>query len=313
MIKKSIVFKLINREEFSAFLPQLYSLYRTSFNHPVTEEYLRWRYLDNPVKVFFVQAALFNDTLIGSAAMSPCFISVSGNKMKSALAINLMVHPHFRGKGIIIQLLTMLSERLVDKGYQFYISYPNEQSHRLGVLKLGWKDVYEIPTLALDVVEKPEEKYSCPTDHSFSLDYSGVCPFPLLNRIVKHRTYLRWRYYENPFNKYHNYVTHVNNKVSSFMVVKQFRDRLNIIDFQPRDPEEGAYLLNVALGHARSLNLKKVTLWAPRHTFIHTLCEKKGFKNEAPVTYFCLKELTDLKVSTDFSVWYIQMGDFNAY
>ena len=99
------------------------------------------------------------------------------------------------------------------------------------------------------------------------------------------------------------------------MVVKKYMDRLNIIDMQANGRDECEFLLQQAVNHAYSLKLSAISTWAPRHTFFHTLCEKYGFINSSPVTYFTVKDLTDgkLAISTNYSDWYIQAGDFNAY
>ncbi len=310
-----IKYKLLKREEFIALLPQFYELYRLSFNHEINKQYLRWRYMENPMEDYFVGAALDNGAVVAGAAWSPCLMYLDGIIRKALISINSMVHPDYQRGGIFVKLHELFDGSFIEDGYEFLISFPNHLSHRTTITRLGRTDIYEIPTMTLNLERKSVQgPVDCHTDDQFSLDYSEICPFPNLNRIVKNSSYLRWRYYRDPINQYRNFVLHKKNKVSSYMVVKQYLDRLNIIDFQPGSYEEGSYLLDCAICYAQTLNLRMVTTWAPRHTFYHSLAERKGFRNNIPITYFCAKNFNDrMAVSMDYSDWYIQQGDFYAY
>ena len=306
--------KLLNEKELTKMLPQFINLIKLSFNQDVSEEYLKWRYLENPVKDLIVSVVLDGKKLVHSRASIPCIMQLNGEKVKTFTTTNAMVHPHYRKKGILSNAISFY-RHVVQMDYKLVWIFPNNLTHRLSVTSFGFRDVYEIPTMQLDLDgrEKPEVP-ACETDHQFNMDYSGVYTNSSLNCVIKSEAYLNWRYFRNPLNDYFNFVVHRNNKVSSFMVVKRFRNRLNIIDLQISDSEEGGFLLDTSINYALSLNMDMVTAWLPRHTPIHPLAEKRGFRNNAPVTYFCIRKLTDeLVASSDYKDWFIQMGDFYSY
>jgi hypothetical protein len=305
--------KLLTENELINLLPQFRTLYKLSFNQDVSEGYFKWRYLENPIKDLFVSVILDKQELVHAKASIPCMIQLNGKKQKALSMTNLMVHPLHRGKGLFSNIRFYYDE-VIERGYKLMWGFPNSLSHRISIA-WSFRDVYEIPTMQLNLSGRVKtDLAACENDHQFKLDYSGVYTNSSFNCVFKSEAYLHWRYFKNPLDDYLNFVIHRNNKVSSYMVVKHFRNRLNIIDFQVSDPDEGGFLLDTSINYALSFNMDMVTAWLPRHTPIHSLSEKRGFRNNAPITYFCIRELTDEQfVSTDYGDWFVQMGDFYSY
>ena len=306
--------KLLSEKELVNLLPQFKSLYKLSFNQDVSEEYFKWRYLENPLNDLIVSVVLDDKKLVHVRASIPCMMQLNGKQEKTMSTTNVMVHPLYKGKGLFSKAI-LFYEEVIKRGYKLMWGFPNGLTHRVAVNAFGLRDVYEIPTMQLDL--NNEEKSGipeCETDHAFKMDYSEIYTGSSLNCVIKSEAYLNWRYYKNPLDDYFNFVVHRNKKVSSYMVVKRFRNRLNIIDLQVSDPDEGNFLLDTAINYALSLKLDLVTAWLPRHTQIHSLAEKRGFRNYVPITYFCILGLnSELDVSADYSDWFIQMGDFYSY
>jgi hypothetical protein len=306
--------KLLTKNELIKLLPELINLFKLSFGLDISEEYLKWRYLENPINDLIVSVVLDNQKLVHSRASIPCVMHLNGEEIKTITMTNAMVHPLYRRKGVFSKG-RFFGEYVVQMGYRLVWAFPNNLTHRLSVTSLGFRDVYEIPTMQLDLDSPCKPRLAaCETDHQFKMDYSELYKSSSLNFVIKSEAYLKWRYFKNPLDDYFNFVLHRNKKVSSYLVVKLFKNRLNIIDFQVSDPEEGDFLLETSINYAHSLNMDMVTAWLPRHTIIHSLAEKRGFRNNAPITYFCIRELTDeLVVSSDYGDWFIQMGDFYSY
>ncbi len=306
--------KLLTENELVKLLPEFINLFKLSFDQDISEEYIKWRYLENPINDLIVSVVLDNQKLVHSRASIPCMMQVNGEIIKTFTTTNAMVHPLYRKKGILSNAI-FFYEHVLQMDYRLVWIFPNNITHRMAVKNFGFRDVYEIPTMQLNLDRKVKpEAVTCETDHCFNLDYSELYKSSTLNCIIKDEPYLKWRYFKNPLDDYSNFVVHRNKKVSSYMVVKLYRNRLNIIDFQTSDPEEGNFLLDTSVNYALSLNMDMVTAWLPRHTPIHSLAEKRGFKNNAPITYFCIRELTnELAVSADYGDWFIQMGDFYSY
>jgi len=140
--------------------------------------------------------------------------------------------------------------------------------------------------------------------------------FPHIFSSKKDKRYLRWRYAENPINRYSNIVIKDHQDVLSFCVIKQYLNSLDIVDFQARNQHDGAELLDQTVAYASNNRLEFINCWAPRHHFFHQLCEKAGFINAEPITYLGFRQLSEkdgMKVSDNYTDWYIQMGDSDVY
>ncbi len=313
-------FKLLDKNDFVKVLPQLTKLFQACFNQKVhneyTEEAFIWRHIKNPFDDLLYCVALDNGKVVGSHAGMPCLMFINHKEVSAVIALQTATHPDYQGQGIFSRLVKMLNSFVSEKGYKVIYNFPNHISHRTYVTRLDRKDIYEIPTMQLELKNLNNiSNVHLETDIGFEFNYDNFTATAELNSVQKSQAYLRWRYKDNPINTYFNFVLHNNRRISSFMVVKEYQNRLNIIDFQAKDPEEGEYLLSGAFNFAKSLNLDLVTTWAPRHTFFHTMCEKYGFRNNVPITYFVMTNLTggQMDISTNYSDWYIQLGDYNVY
>lgn len=312
--------KFLDRNDFEEFIPQLVDLFQVCYNKKVHKYYsvpaLRWRHLENPFREILNCVIFDKRKIVASYSGSSCLMTIDKKEVRAFMGLNAATHPDYNERGYFYALSKALTDYAKRKGYKVIISFPNYNSHRIVVDRLERKDVYEIPTMVLDLTAPIAfTPQSVTSDNEFVLDYERFTLPAALNSVQKSGAYLKWRYADNPVDQYSNFVMHRDKEVTSFMVVKKYMDRLNIIDFQASDPQEGNILLQQALNYAQSLGLASISTWAPRHTFFHRLCEKLGLRNSMPVTYFVIKDLTDgeLKISTNYSDWYIQQGDFNAY
>ena len=305
---------LLAAEELIDLLPQIRDLYKLSFNQDMSEEYFKWRYLENPTNDLIVSVVLDKQKLIHARASIPCMMQLNGIEEKTISTTNVMVHPEYSGKGLFSNA-QFFYEEVIKRGYKLVWGFPNNLTHRMVIRAFGFSDVYEIPTMQLDLGGRERAIIpECETDHQFKMDYSDIYSSLLLNCVIKNEAYLNWRYYKNPLDNYYNFVVHHDKKVSSYMVVKRFRNRLNIIDLQVSDSDEGSYLLDSAINYALSSSFDMVTAWLPRHAITHSLAEKRGFRNNVPITYFCILPLTgELNISSNYGDWFIQMGDFYSY
>jgi hypothetical protein len=238
---------------------------------------------------------------------------VFGNIELTALSMSTMTDPDYRGLGLFQSLAKELYIKLLDLQYSMVWGFPNNLSHLTFIRKLGWKDIYEIPTMHLDLKEKTTLTIILDFDDDFEMDYSDCEPQANIC-VFKDRNYLRWRFADHPINKYINIVIRNNEKVTSYCVVKQYSNLLDIVDIQPKDFTEAKELLINVIQYAKEKYLTGINCWCPRHHFLHEIYERLGFVNREPITYFAALQLNviegDIK---DYSNWYIQMGDSDVY
>jgi hypothetical protein len=230
-----------------------------------------------------------------------------------------MTHPEARGKGYFPLLANELYEDLKNKQIGLVWGFPNSVSHRAFKNKLGWKDLYEIPTLALKLTPSSAEQFKAHAgvirDDQFDLNYPAAFADNLI-RVQKNKRYLKWRYADNPVNEYANFVLLADGEASSHIVTKRYGDGVDIVDMQVANEADSWALLGHLIHEHIEAGFHCFRCWAPVHHFIHDILERLGFLNEAPITYCGGRPLHDGHCPPGwdaFSGWYIQMGDSDVY
>lgn len=314
--------EFLARESYSKRINKLSILFERSFNRKIEPSFLEWRYLENPLNELLACVFLDGEQVIANYSASPCLMSIKGEIVKTALSMTTMTDPEFVGQGLFTKLANTLYEYMYQKNYNLVWGFPNNLSHRTFVQKLGWFNIYEIPTmkLILDGNKKydlKEDDINIVIDNDFNLDYKNSQHLSGMNYVVKSKQYLKWRYTSHPTNYYTNFVIADKDIVSSYCIIKIYFNSLDIVDFQVKDIEDGSYLMRKAIKFAINYNLEAINCWAPRHHFFHSICEGYGFTNKEPITYLGARDIHSIdsakKVSDNFSDWYIQMGDSDVY
>ena len=310
--------RVLTRDDFSMWSEQFLNLYKLCFNGYMSEEILKWRYLDNPCRDFLVVVAIENNKVVGNCAASPLEIMENDSKYKAALAMNTMVHPEYRRKGLFVTLANKLNELVRMKGYKLIFSFPNYLSNPIYVKDLGRTVIYEIPTMILDLdncMEKRKDTGFVNEDNTFSYKYNIETNKQKNIFIKKTSEYLKWRYANNPSSYYKNFVIKNNDEVRSYLVCKEYEDKINIVDINTSSLNDFSLLINRVIQYAKSLNKKELTTWYPIGTEEHIFLEKLRFRNGYPVTYFSAKVFDDNKANPyyDYRNWFIQQGDDNVY
>ncbi|MDQ0156912.1 GNAT family N-acetyltransferase [Robertmurraya andreesenii] len=311
--------KKLTKAEYIEKINGFVDLFQVCFNKEIPENFLKWRYIENPVDDFFVYVAMDNNKIIANYSVSPIILSSKDGDIKSALSMTTMTHPSYSGRGLFTKLASLLYEDMQRLGYKLVWGFPNSNSHRAFVTKLEWRDIYEIPTMRINLKNRTQlhktTSIEINQDNEFDLNY-GINNYNDLIRVKKDNLYLKWRYFSNPLNNYKNIVITDNGDVSSFLIFKYFgENEIDIVDFSFKTFEEGECLLRQIIICSQDEEIDYINSWAPRHSVNHTLFEKFGFMNHMPITYFGKRDLLYLneRISSDFSNWFIQMGDSDVF
>lgn len=309
--------KILNKEEYLASIPSMNELFMECFQKNINKNYLKWRYLDNPLNELIVAVAIENEKIIANYSVSPCIVINGSENQKTALSMTTMTHPCFAGKGIFTKLATIIYEEMAKKNYSAVWGFPNHNSHSTFINRLGWEDIYEIPVMKLDLstrnINLTNSVHEIIEDNNFLLNYSSLYSENDVIRVKKDQEYFRWRYTNNPINKYKNYVIKSNEKVLAHIVIKNFEKEFDIIDINFYEKELVNILLNYVVNLALQSSIKVINTWAPRHNILHNIYEKYGFRNSAPITYFSYRNFKKDSLSENYNNWYIQMGDSDVY
>lgn len=314
-------YKLLDKETFQKYKVEFSELYQMCFNVSMSPEEVEWRFLQNPEDDLQMYVAIDQGRLVANYSVSPICLYKDGKIIKAAQSLNTMTHPGYIGKGIFVDLASRLYAHLKDEGYKMVMGFPNNISNRTFVSKLGWRDISVIPTLEINLNTTKEKAViiSKPVieDFDFELDYTDC-----MNRtektvsVYKTQEYLKWRYLKHPTTQYYNFVLlSKNNKVSSRIILKFYRNRLNIVDSCFSSEEEQKILMNYAIQFGRKHGKDLMTLWAKLGSREHLIIESYGAVLASPITYFGglvfdSEENMELYHGHD---WCLNMSDDNVY
>ena len=300
--------KALSKEELLERVQQFCDLYHSCFNDRIDSTIIEQRYLQNPVGDLCMFVALEENRIVANYSVSPAYIQLDDKKFKCALSLNTMTHPDYIGKGLFVELARKLYDSLRNESYGMVYGFPNYISNRTFCTKLGWKDIYEIPTLEC-VVDK-ELPYN---SSNIKLDSNFETSQVVINRlsVVKSKEYLNWRYKDKPYTQY----CMVKTFNDSWMVYKRYQNMINIVELHPECIEDLTDLIGYVSNVVLQSGLEKMTVWSDVNSWEHLALEKMGFRNRYPITYFGACDLNmpkDLDI-WDYRNWRIQMGDDNVY
>lgn len=310
---------ILSADQWTNQRQNLEALFFESFGKQLSENYLDWRYCHENCSPLLFSVELDHDTPLASYSLCPIELQFNSSMLNTALSMTTMTHPKLRGKGLFPKLASELYEKAAHVGVRAVWGFPNANSHMTFITKLGWEDIYEIPTLRLELRKEQIAKYidvDSPTEDSlFEMDYPEM-PKDGLWRIKRSKDYLRWRYVQNPDNSYYNFVHSSQGIVTSYLVFKFFENQIDLVDVQVANEAEAALLVSQVIRKGLLGGVDCLNCWAPTHHFLHSVLERRGFKNDAPVTYFGVRSLVhdDMTVKLlSYKNWYIQMGDSDVY
>lgn len=307
--------KRLTREEFLQSIPEISQLHIECFGNPISDKYLKWRYLENPIKELYVNVAKENGKIVSFYAVSPLFLKYNHETFLSALSLNTMTSPAQSGKGLFVSLAKATYSQLMQNGYYYVIGFPNVHSNRIFNSVLSFPTVSEIPMLELKINDIDIKTQPIQYDNLFEIDYSDVDAAINKIEVKKDNTYLKWRYSKSPENTYKNIVIAEGNKVRAYSVMKIWKDRLNLVEFHATSIDKAYELLEKCMLYGKLSGCNYLTVWSPFNSEIHHMFERKKFINRYPIHYFIAKQLAHNAAIdiTDYRKWIVQMGDNNTY
>lgn len=301
------------------------ALFAESFSgRTMTRDYWTWRFRDNPTGQILIELAWHREKLVAHYAVSPVRMSVGGEDSLCGLSVTTMTHPDYRGRGLFPILADRLYRRMAQIGYTMVWGFPNKNSREGFMNKLGWRDICEIPMLAIDLkdmryglesftgIEEPMD-----FDERFSDLWNSISGRHAI--VVKRDLkYLRWRFGSHPENKY-NLVCRTDARgLLGYAVWKLYEQReIEIVDLITADDESvGTSLVKAVLGIGLRLEVESVRMWLPRHNAVRANLENIGFRERPPWIYFGARLLNSLPRGQDFfseSSWHYSMSDSDVF
>ncbi|MCG2722950.1 MAG: GNAT family N-acetyltransferase [Thermodesulfovibrionales bacterium] len=216
-------------------------LAKTVWGKDFSEDYWRWKFIENPARKNFANVAEWNGEIIGFAGYVPWQMTVMGTRVVAALYADLMVHPEWRKKNIFFPLnrksrneirgeaafhfgfSSEISFKIFRKRFKYMGFYPCKMQrfmNTISLFKAGVKkmksakvrDVLSIVPRVFSLVavrsagsKQFHSNVSIKRIESFDARFDGL--WEKMNSslgiaTIRDSEYLNWRYTRNPANTY---------------------------------------------------------------------------------------------------------------
>ncbi len=297
------------RPAIPADIPAMMALMNAQYQRKKTGAYFQWQYFTSrdPTVSW---CAFVGDELIGMFGLQKRRL-FDGTFLGQA--IDLLVSPQWRGKGVFPSLAERAASHFSDLA--FFCVLPNANGKAAVESALGWKTLAKIDTMEVDVEQIPDRV----PDLRDVLEIADRTRsnVPLL-RFRYDDAFRQWRFDAHP--EYH-YRT-VMGDASAFAFVKQFVGPIgsiaygDIVDFSCdlQDPERLRDLFFAAAKALQADGVRTVTTWALPHTLLHHVLIAIGFRDMKQERYFCVNVLPQCVADyTDITRWHLVEADAELY
>ncbi|MCO6179014.1 GNAT family N-acetyltransferase [Ciceribacter sp. RN22] len=301
--------------------PAITALFQDVFGRPMSLDFWRWRFLDHPAGGPLVMLAFAGDTLVGHYAASHAPLSIHGEYYPAALSMTTMTHPEWRGRRLFERTAEAFYATLPGSGISAVYGFPNAAVHALRLMRAGWRDTYEVPTLILDV---ETARHSPRQDSSVCVANRIDERFDRFNTrvaadlpIIAHRSadILSWRVDRNPDNTYTRFVLEDGEDIAGYAITKLYgTDMIDLVEMRCADGAAARALINTIAARAAAEGRKRIATWCLPADVHRLPLEVAGFKAAAPVTYFGGRIFKTLPADlTDSRLWRLSMLDSDLY
>ncbi len=297
-----IVYRLARRSDVS----ELTKLINAQYARKKTEAYFIWQYFESCYPTVMM-CAYDGNSLVGVFGLQKRMLH---NGAIAGQAIDLLVAPDWRGKGIFKELGLRTFRSFPDLDVLCVL--PNTNGKMAVEQSFGWTTIGKINSMC-----KPASQATDSTASSGLSDSNT----PVNKDIVRFdydTTIRKWRFDQNPIYQY-EYVKLDN---SSFTVTKIFHDPVtqrrhgDIVDFQCPGNEVKTLTELFRIAYLRLLEQKveSVTTWALPGTTLASAVNDLGFTELQRERYFCINVLnTNHEYLYDFSRWHLVQADAEVY
>jgi len=315
-----------------------------------TEDYWRWRCVDNPAGPAIVWLAMADGRAVGHSAILPRTLKVGDAVIRAGLSVDAWTHPGFRRQGMFTALHKKALDDAADRGIELVFSFPNDLSYP-GFLKLGYSHLFSVPrrrkvvnwgsvigartkmplagkTVALlsrmrnPLVEAPiisgiEVNEVTSFDERFDTLWSRAAEhFPAT--VVRDSTYLNWRYARNPHYDYATYVAERQGRLLGYVVLNSLTSDLvrgYIVDLQVAPYERDVYRNLIAKSdeYFRKQNVDTIHCWMLGSEVYREELGRAGFRRRSTPVRFCAQSLggTTPDLVEHPHNWWLCPGDYD--
>ena len=281
-------------------LPEIVELFKTGLGDTTTQ-FWEWRLFANngqQDKPFAIIAEDKNGKIV---AMSSILTAVYGKEKpyKCLQLCDWVVHPEYRGKGLIGAIYRFVCDYFKNKEYDFIIEFPNEMSYPI-FKKYNFIEENTIPSFnSSKNIFKHKFIEKSITHNGINLLFSKNCPFSdesfsYDNRLKRNAEFLIWKFDKNPVTKYHWLSLWQNDTCIGYFVFALHTGRIqtavNVYDWEFFSTDTN--LLKFALKQLKSFG-NYVSIWGKYPENVVKLLLKSGLKQKNEGTKFVHLSLSE--------------------
>ena len=304
--------------------PLLSELSSEVYRQKIPSKYFVWRFLKNPLKKNWAFVAESKNKIKGLATLTPLPVFSKGQKYIVGVSGTSMIHPSIQRRGIYTKLAKYMYNVAYDEGCDFIFGFPNNNSHYGRITKLGWFDIYEIPSFSKVI------KRSC-VGKSYDVEFRPIKEVDLQRindkwnsqKIVynknlslsREKVFLDWRF-NHPINKY--YIFRCKNSEEE-LIVKYFekekkKKEIDILLINSSDNDDLFELIVKLISYSAVNNIVKINMWLNHYSNKYQLFESLGFRHESPITWFSGRKSKGTKaIFMSYENWNISFAISDLY
>ncbi|WP_158094714.1 GNAT family N-acetyltransferase [Flavonifractor sp. An52] len=220
------------------------------------------------------------------------------HKWKCVKLCDWVVHPDYRGKGIISKLYQFMYQRYKNQEFDFFLSFPNSQSYPI-FQKLGYNEKVGVKIWSsqqrLFMIKRPAKSMII---HGLEYRFTSHCPiqsFPLRpDRLVRTPEYMRWKYDKNPANSFQWLTVWNGTELIGYFVYAVTQGRLRrvitVYDWEFAFEAQDAFCQAVKLLEKQG---NGVNIWGQYGQKESLLLKAAGFQEKACGTHLMLKAISE--------------------
>ena len=238
-----------------------------------SEDHWTWKFEQNPHGLARIWVAEDGGRIAGCYIVNPVLLRAGVATILGGQAVDLAVHPDYRGRGVFTNLARKALEESTGEGVALVFAFAPEASFG-GSVRAGYQPQFAVPKtycplvgritrwrqfgdLALSEVKKFDSRFAV-----FASGRHGEIS-------VQHDPeYLQWRYCENPARRYETIVCERDGDICGYCVLTANATRRlvspgYVVDLQvvPGAESAAAYLASHSLRRLRSLGVQIAVSW----------------------------------------------------
>jgi len=291
------------RRATQADIPRLREIFNAQYARKKGDEYFLWQYFESAWPTVVI-CAEENGVVEGMFGLQRRELEEG---IRVGQAIDLLITPRLRGKGVFAEMGRRASASFPDLG--LLCVFPNLNGRNACVKSLGWQDIAKIDTLVLDATRE------LPGVVELGGSAGNVGRFARFRWTAELRA---WRLGRHPDHRYET----VPGKAGAFAVTKLFQDPRtlrcfgDVVDLKAplADRVLLADLFRRAVRHLAGKGVESVTTWALPHTPLYGVLSALGFVPLSQERYFCVKAIDPaLGYLHNISSWHLNEIDAEIY